>query len=71
MALFGKKQDPDQKRLAERTPEIQAEIDRWFAYLNSVPGTPRPVTTFKAILSMTTEERDESKRLSALRDPEE
>lgn len=67
--MFGKKPDPDGRRLAERAPEIQVEIERWFGYLRGEIGE-RPVMSLRAIMAMTSAEKQESQRLSALRSPE-
>ena len=70
MGLFGRKPDSDERKLAERSPETQAEIERWFGYLRGELDQ-RPTMTFQTIMSMTAAEKYESQRLSALRDSSE
>ncbi len=60
MGLFGKKQDPDQRKLAERRSEGQAEIDRRFAYFQSRQVAPEPQhPSFTLIMGLTTDEKAE------------
>ena len=66
MAPFGKKESPDERKLRERTPELQRKIDDYLAFRRGefLIGEERSLS-FKAIMSMTSAEKQELERLAS------